>query len=154
MRTIRRIVLHDSLTKDGQSVSWNAIRRWHRGEHPDSPYGRSRARLYYIAYHIGLELIGDHYEVLDGRPWRIIGQHARGANSDSLGFCWVGDFREEPPPEKMIARGVEKLADLCAIFSLTPDAIVRHCDVDPRRTCPHEAFPLARIREAVAQQPT
>ncbi len=144
MRRITRIVLHHSLTRDGQTVSWDAIRRYHverRGWHD-------------IGYQLGLELIGESYEVLWGRSWRQLGAHAIGANGDSLGFCWVGDYTEMPPPDGMIERGVSVLADLCATFGLRPEtAIVGHRDVSPNRACPGAAFPLERIRAMVSGRP-
>ncbi len=154
MRAIRYLINHHSLTSDGKTVSWDAIRRWHTGEHPESPYGRTRPALPDIGYSIGLERIGSHIEILWGRSWRQPGDHAIGANGDSLGICWIGNFTDEPPSDSMMETGAMLNADLCAVFGLRPEvAILGHKDVDPRRLCPGAAFPLARLRDMVRGRP-
>ena len=72
------IVIHRSLTNDGQSVSREAIRKYHlqQGWHD-------------IGYHYGIELAGDHYELFTGRKPYQIGAHCKesGMNACSLGIC-------------------------------------------------------------------
>ncbi len=144
MRQVDFLVNHHSLTKDGETVSWAAIRRHHV----------ETRRWRDIGYHLGIELVGERYEVLWGRPWRRIGAHARGANRNSLGICWVGDFTRREPSDAMLEAGVSVLADLCSFLQLRPqDAIVGHKDVSKNRTCPGAAFPLERIRAMVATRP-
>ena len=72
------IMLHHSLTKDGATVSWQAIRRWHMGligsgnkNSPDyNPYLEKPMKD--IAYHFGIELVGSpiigNKELLRTRP--------------------------------------------------------------------------------------
>jgi len=72
------IMLHHSLTADGQTVSWQAIRRWHMGligngnkNSPDyNPYLEKPMKD--IAYHFGIELVGSpiigNKELLRTRP--------------------------------------------------------------------------------------
>ena len=72
------IMLHHSLTKDGTTVSWQAIRRWHMGligsgnkNNPDyNPYLEKPMKD--IAYHFGIELVGSpiigNKELLKARP--------------------------------------------------------------------------------------
>lgn len=144
-RRINLLVNHHSLTADGKTVSWSAIRRYHMDVRGWKDIG----------YHLGVELVGDRYEVLWGRPWRQIGAHAIGANQHSLGICWIGDFSVVAPSEQMIHAGVRMLADLCSYLDLRPQvAIVGHKDVSENRTCPGAAFPLERIKAMVANRPT
>lgn len=154
MRRIIRLIQHHSLTSDSKTVSWDAIRRWHTGQNPQSPYGFIRPALPDIGYHLGLERIGSHIEILWGRSWRQPGAHAIGANGDSLGICWVGNFTDAPPSDVMMEAGAMLNADLCAVFELRPEvAILGHHDVDERRLCPGAAFPLERLRDMVAGRP-
>src|SRR5262245_24658832 len=87
------IMLDHSLTRDGQTVSWGAIRRYHVET-------RGWAA---IGYHYGVELVGDHYEVLLGRseldPAAACPQGEM--NVRALHVCCVGNFDEAPPPTAM-----------------------------------------------------
>lgn len=132
-------MLHHSLTRDGQTVSWGAIRRYHvetRGW---------RA----IGYHYGAELVGDHYEVLMGRseldPAAACPQEQM--NTRALHICCVGNFDDAPPPSAML-EAVVGLAILPAMveYGIPPEHIIGHRDMNPAKTCPGTRFDLEVVR--------
>lgn len=77
MRKINKIILHCSDTPTGRDVRAKDIRRWHVVEQ-------------------GWADIGYHYVICrdgtiePGRAESVIGAHAYGHNSDSIGICMVG----------------------------------------------------------------
>jgi len=127
------IVLHHSLTEDGKTVSWNAIRQYHLGK------GWSD-----IGYHFGIELVGNHYEILNGRLLTTIGAHCRGLNKISIGICFVGNFDiDEPPPEQLIiGRGL--IRSLMNVFNITNAFVKGHCEYS-QKSCPGKEFPLGEF---------
>lgn len=133
------IMLHHSVTPDGQTVSWGAIRRHHletRG-------------LVAIGYHYGVEKVGDHYEVLMGRSELdpAVACPEDEMNARALHVCCIGNFDEAPPPRAML----EVLVGLVILpamveYGLPPERIIGHADVDPTRTCPGSQFDLDVVR--------
>lgn len=57
-----------------------------------------------IGYHFYIRRDGKIYR---GRPENYIGAHAYGANSDSIGVCFEGNFDEEEMTQEQIASGKE-----------------------------------------------
>ena len=133
------IMLHHSLTRDGKTVSWGAIRRHHvetRG-------------LGAIGYHYGLELVGGHYEVLMGRSELdpAVACPENEMNARALHVCCIGNFDEVPPDRAML----EVLVGLVILpamveYGLPPERIIGHSDADPTRTCPGSQFDLDIVR--------
>lgn len=76
------IIMHDSLTEDGQTVSWGAIRKYHVEFNKWADIG----------YHFGIELIDDNYEILTGRMIGREGSHCPGFNRVGIGICIIGNF--------------------------------------------------------------
>lgn len=138
------IVIHHSLTPDGKTVSWSAIRRFHTTD-PAHMFSD-------IGYHAGVELVGTDYEVFLGRPWDVEGSHckAHGMNHISLGVCLVGNYDAAPPPEPMLdvmARYV--VLPWMRIFGIMPAAVRFHRDWAPDRTCPGTMFTRALLARHV-----
>jgi len=137
-------MLHHSLTRDGQTVSWGAIRRYH----VDTLGWRE------VGYHYGVELVGDHYEVLLGRseldPASACPQDEM--NARALHICCVGNFDQAPPPSAMLD-ALMQLVILPAMveYGLPPERIVGHCDVNPNKTCPGTQFDLGVVRRMALQ---
>jgi len=140
-------VLHHSLTQDGQSVSWPAIRRHHT----------TVKGWLDIGYHVGVELAGAEYEALLGRPWDMEGAHCPqdAMNSHTLGVCLVGDFDKAPPPrEQMVV-----LFDRVLIpfgrnlgIPLNTKTITFHRDhARDGRTCPGTQFTAALLEMYLAE---
>jgi N-acetylmuramoyl-L-alanine amidase len=132
------IILHHSLTDDGATVSWQAIRRYHVQEkHWDD-----------IGYHYGIELINGEYEVLVGRDINRVGAHTVTMNQLAIGICFVGNFDVTIPPEAMLKRGVAFVASLCEQHNIMPDNIVGHRFYAPK-SCPGNNFDLTSFIERV-----
>ena len=140
------IMLHHSLTRDGKTVSWGAIRRHHvetRG-------------LGAIGYHYGNELVGDHYEVLIGRSELdpAVACPEDEMNARALHVCCIGNFDDAPPPRAML----EVLVGLVILpamveYGLPPERIIGHNDIDATRTCPGSQFDLDVVRLMCLESP-
>ena len=138
----KRIILHHSLTKDSQTVSWGAIRKYHM-----EVMGWKE-----IGYHFGSEIVGDHYEILVGRMMNEVGAHCEGQNKDTLSICFVGNFDlDEVPPEQW-NQGIKLVASLCTIFKISPSMIYGHHEFNPNKTCPGLKFPVHGFIQQVAER--
>ena len=143
------IVIHHSLTEDGKTVSWGAIRKYHMEVRGWRECG----------YHFGIELIGDHYEILMGRMPDQMGAHALEAqmNYRSLGICAVGDFDKIIPPDDILRKLEELVNWLMYEFKIPKDNVIGHRDVGlmakydwtkgQYKTCPGKLFPLDKFKE-------
>lgn len=129
------LMVHHSLTKDGSTVSWDAIRRYHQ----------ETLGWLDIGYHLGVELIGDHYEMLVGRPLlaSAAAAYQRGMNRRAVHVCFVGNYDERPPPIEMLQFAAPHLADLCDVLGIEPDRgyVMGHREVADK-TCPGKLFDL------------
>ncbi len=87
------IVIHHSLTADGQTVSWGAIERYHREQ-----------GWLDIGYHAGVELIEGTYYALLGRPEEQQAAACKegGMNAFGLHVCCVGNYDLVAPPDAML----------------------------------------------------
>lgn len=136
-----KIILHHSATKDGLTVSWNAIRRFHTVECAWSDIG----------YHFGIELVADpgdpagSYEILMGRMPDQGGAHTKDQNQQSIGVCFVGAFDDEPPPERQWKQGLRLVAWLCRQYNFGPADVYGHRDF-ANKTCPGLKFDLLRFK--------
>lgn len=137
-----KIILHHSATKDGLTVSWNAIRRYHMIECAWSDIG----------YHFGIELMADpgdpagSYEILMGRMPDKNGAHTKEQNQQSIGVCFVGNFDDAPPPDAQWKKGVELVAWLCFEYDIAPLEVYPHSRF-ANKTCPGKKFDINRFRD-------
>jgi len=131
------IILHHSLTKDGSTVSWDAIRRYHT------------QTLHWndIGYHAGIELIGNTYEVLFGRMLNVLGAHTRGLNSISLGICFIGNFDIATVPVEQWNLGIKLVRSLREIFSIPINHVKGHRDYADYKSCPGKLFDVSQFRK-------
>ncbi len=130
------IIIHHSLTEDGQTVSWGAIRKYHIQQ------GWAD-----IGYHYGIELIGDHYEVLMGRMPDQVGAHCKeaGMNQRSLGICLIGNFDLAPPPDMAFALLATLVKALQGSWNIPTGNVKRHSDYATYKSCPGKLFPWAEF---------
>ena len=139
---VSKVIVHHSLTKDGPTVSWGAIRRYHMD--PDGPY-----KMDDIGYHAGVELVtnGDvsYYEVLLGRMWNKIGAHTIGQNDKSLGICFIGNFDEESPPQEQLIVGARLIRYWLELFGLSKNNVFPHWAFADK-SCPGKYFSIAELK--------
>ena len=124
MRKIDEIIIHCSATKAGRCFTASDIDRWHRQQ--------------------GYNMIGYHYVVLldgtvqEGRPLEMIGAHAKGHNSNSIGICYIGGIDDDCRPAD--TRTKEQKIALHSLISklrkkYVSARLIGHCDVSSK-ACP------------------
>lgn len=136
MFTPNKIVIHHSLTEDGSTVSWGAIRRYHT-EH---------CGWIDIGYHAGIELVYTEYEIFFGRPWDTPGAHTLGQNRTSLGFCFVGNYDLTLPAEKLLKTGAKLIRLWMKLYNIPKDRVYKHHDFADYKTCPGTRFSIDALR--------
>jgi N-acetylmuramoyl-L-alanine amidase len=127
------IVIHHSLTKDGQTVSWGAIRKYHV-----ETLGWND-----IGYHFGIELINDHYEILVGRMMTEVGAHCKeqGMNNRSVGICVVGNFDVDILNTLQMEMLVKLVKSIKAVFAIPKANVKQHHEYASYKSCPGTQFP-------------
>ena len=138
------IVLHHSLTKDGQVVDWQAIRRYHKG-----------LGWVDIGYYYGVENVNGEYEILKGRMDNQTGAHAIGFNHNSLGVCVIGNFDQAPPTEEQLDPTRRLIRSLMAAYNIPASKVIGHREtyslrkVPVIKTCPGSQFDLDAFRRSL-----
>ena len=142
------IIIHHSLTRDSETVSWGAIRRHHT-----QTLGWTN-----IGYHMGIERIGDYYEVLMGRMPNQRGAHTRefGMNRLGLGICLVGNFDEIESPIEQFTKALELVRYQMDLLGIPRQNVLGHREVGlmagydwqkgQYKTCPGRLFDMDRFR--------
>lgn len=123
-----RMIIHHAAAK---KASASDIHRWHKQR------GWSGA-----GYHFLVRKDGKVYRL---RPEKYIGAHASGANSDSLGICFEGDFEKETMGTAQKNAGKELVAYLKKRYGISK--VQRHKDVGST-SCPGKNFPFSEIAGA------
>lgn len=140
-----KIIIHHSLTEDGATVSWNAIRDYHVNVNGWAD----------IAYHYGIELVGDRYDIFKGRMDNVAGAHCIGYNDSSLGICLVGNFDLAPAPAAQVELARKLCRSLMSIYGIKVDGVLGHREtytlrgVPVEKTCPGSAFDMDAFRRSL-----
>lgn len=136
---MKRIIIHHSATEDGKTFSWRAIRDYHTKVNGWMDVG----------YHAGVELVGDQYECIYGRPTTLRGAHTAGANHESLGFCFVGNYDKVLPSPDMLAVAARRVLAVWVVqFNIKLDNIHAHRDYS-NKSCPGKLFDMSDLRSMV-----
>jgi hypothetical protein len=136
------IVVHHSATPDGRTFSWHAIQHYH-----------TKVRGWDdIGYHAGIELIGDKYLCLFGRPDVVVGAHTYGFNQNSLGFCFVGNFDDAAPCESRLRTAARRVLVPWAVrYDIPLMRIKAHRDFSDK-TCPGLMFHMDVLRDICEEE--
>jgi len=132
---LERIIIHHSLTKDSETVSWGAIRRYHI----DMGFNE-------IGYHYGIELLRDDYEILLGRMVDEVGAHTKGYNTGSIGICFVGNFDLIIPSKEAWKLGLKLVRFLCRTYNIKKEEIYGHRKFADK-TCPGLMFDINKFKK-------
>jgi N-acetylmuramoyl-L-alanine amidase len=135
-----RIIIHHSATKDGETVDWQAIRRYHVQEKKWDDIG----------YHFGLEYINGYYELLIGRPLIQTGAHTIGQNHCGIGICVVGNYDLIEPCTMQYELLATLCKDLCWRFTISPANIYAHNQF-ANKTCPGNMFDMEKLKTITAK---
>lgn len=131
----KRIILHHAESK---SCTADDIHSWHLAN------GWSG-----IGYHFFVRKDGSIYR---GRPENVVGSHAKGSNSDSIGICFEGSYMTETMSQAQINAGRELVAYLKNKYGISK--VQKHMDVCSTN-CPGTNFPFdAIVNGTVATAPT
>jgi len=87
-----------------------------------------------IGYHFYIRTTGEIYR---GRPEDTVGAHAVGANYNSIGICFEGNFEKETMGEAQLKAGQELVAYLKNKYKIS--TVKGHKDVDSS-SCPRKKF--------------
>lgn len=149
---VQYIVIHHSLTKDGDSVNWDAIRKYHMEVNGWNEIG----------YHFGIERIKDDYHIMLGREMDKMGAHAKdgGFNKKSFGICIVGNWDLEVPPDKpwiLAIMFTKKLIEYLATkgMPIPINNVIGHREAqemaglppEGRKSCPGKLFDINKFRQ-------
>lgn len=124
-KSTKRIILHHAESK---KCTADDIHRWHLNN------GWAG-----IGYHFFIRKDGSIYR---GRPEDVVGSHAKGSNSDSIGICFEGSYMTETMTYAQLKAGQELVSYLKAKYGITK--VQRHKDVCAT-DCPGTNFPFDQI---------
>lgn len=94
-RSIDKLIVHCTATKEGQEVSSDTISAWHKARQ-FSYYINSRGEKKYTGYHYLIHLDGTIEEC---RPENVRGCHVTGQNAHSIGICYAGGLDAAGKPK-------------------------------------------------------
>lgn len=127
------IVIHHSLTQDGATVSWQAIRRYHVDVEKWADIG----------YQFGVEMVNNRLEALVGRGLDRDGSHTTqdSMNRKGIGICLVGNFDNEAPTHSLLLFTVKTLViPLMRVFEIPAERVHPHRQFATYKSCPGTMF--------------
>lgn len=147
--TKTHIVLHHSLTEDGKTVSWSAIRQYHVKTNGWRDIG----------YHFGIEDINGTLEILFGRLPNEDGAHCQdaGMNRKGIGICLVGNFDAQVPTTELWSKARGLVLYLMDAYKIPAENVIGHREaqaslpLSKRKSCPGKLFNMDRFRKDLKQ---
>lgn len=155
------IILHHSLTPDGNTVGWQSIRLYHKSwkyngkivtpgsgkDLLDDGFPVEKPWLD-IGYHFGIELVNGEYEVLAGRMMNESGAHCTqsGMNRKSIGICLIGNFDLGPPSQAQWDLTVRLVRSLMDVIGIRRENVFGHREFAGYKSCPGKCFDLDAFR--------
>ena len=137
------IIVHHSLTKDGDTVSWGAIQDFHtKTEGWDD-----------IGYHAGIERINGRVYAMIGRGEQYVAAAVKEANMNTLALhvCVVGNFDLEPPTQEVLDTLVSRvIKPWMQQYKIPTTRIKGHRDFASYKSCPGTKFDLDVVRKMAA----
>ncbi len=123
-RTINKIIVHCTATKDGKEYSVAQVRSWHL-----------KRGFSDIGYHY---LIGLDGTVHTGRDVNTSGAHTAGYNANSIGVCYVGGLDKDGKPKdtRTDAQKASLLGLLKELKALYPKATIHGHYEFANKACP------------------
>ena len=124
MRSIDKIIVHCSATREGQHVTVQQIRQWHL-----------QRNFADIGYHYVIYLDGSVHK---GRPLEKAGAHCKGLNAHSIGICYVGglDRQGKPKDTRTAAQKAALLSLIRELMQRFPRATVHGHREFANKACP------------------
>ena len=124
MRSIDKIIVHCSATREGQHVPVQQIRQWHL-----------QRNFADIGYHYVIYLDGTVHK---GRPLEKAGAHCKGYNAHSIGICYIGglDRQGKPKDTRTAAQKAALLALVRELRQRFPRASVHGHREFANKACP------------------
>ena len=126
MRTINKIIVHCSATREGENYTVDTIRSWHVD-------GRGWSD---IGYHFYIDIYG---QIHKGRDISRIGAHTKGLNRNSIGVCYCGGVEKDGKTPKDTRYDCQKealLAVLRTLKAMYPEAKIHGHRDFARKACP------------------
>lgn len=105
-----------------------------------------------IGYHflIGTYRSSGETKIYQGRPENVVGAHTGGANTNNVGVNVIGDYTTETLHNNSYQALIKLLGWLCSHYSINPDNIYGHCDLNSTACPGTNLYSLrAKIREDV-----
>ncbi len=128
-KSTNRIVLHHAAAS---TCDAKTIHEWHL-----------KRGFSGIGYHF---LVRKNGTIERGRAENLVGAHAAGNNSNSIGICFEGNFETETMGEAQKNAGAELVEYLKKKYSIS--TVVRHKDL-AATACPGKNFPFEEILQGV-----
>ena len=134
MRSIDKIIVHCSATREGQHVTVQQIRQWHL-----------QRNFADIGYHYVIYLDGTVHK---GRPLEKAGAHCKGYNAHSIGICYVGGLDRQGKP-----KDTRTAAQKAALLTLIRELRQRfpHATVHGHREFANKACPCFDAKKEYSQ---
>ena len=140
------IIIHHTLTKDGEVKDWHSIRSYHKDVKGWSDIG----------YHYGIEKVNGRYEYQLGRDLFHDGAHCKGRNHDGIGICVVGNFDIDSPAPIQYDLTASLCRQLMDVFGIPITNVLPHRKFAPK-TCPGKMFwmkPMKTLQDYILEKIT